>query len=257
MGDIANSFILLTNLLPVIINFLYHRDLAKSTPVSCKLFTYLPTVFTTMSILMLCLASIDRYCSTSRDAHRRQWSSLKVAEISILITLILSFLFPIPDLFFVGIEREHCGYLSINYDKYFTYFMAPVLLTLLPVCILSIFGCLTRRNLRKCIQTPQQTEVQRMNHQLTRMLLMQMVWFLISTITLFGVKLYHTISLNVRKALNQTANEALIGSIGFFIYSSYQCGSFYIYVLASKTYRNELQKIFKRIYGRITRREIE
>ncbi|CAF4533105.1 unnamed protein product [Rotaria sp. Silwood1] len=116
---------------------------------------------------MLCFATVDRYCSTSRDVRRRNWSSLKVAKISILIALMVSFSLPIPDFFYIGIKQEHCGYISIGYDKYFTYFMAPVLLAIFPVSILSIFGFLTRRNLRKCTATAQKTAAQRINHQLS------------------------------------------------------------------------------------------
>ncbi|CAF3644782.1 unnamed protein product [Rotaria sp. Silwood1] len=206
-----------------------------------------------MSILMLCFATVDRYCSTSRDVRRRNWSSLKVTKISILIALIVSFSFPIPDFFYVGIKQGHCGYISIGYDKYFTYFVAPVLLAIFPVSILSIFGFLTRRNLRKCTATAQKTAAQRINHELSRMLLMQIVWFLISTLTLFGVKLYSTIVLNRRQATETTAIESLIQSIAFLFYRSYQSGSFYVYVLTSATYRSGLKKILREIYRRISR----
>jgi hypothetical protein len=255
-GDIANSFTLSTNLLPIVIDVLYDSYLSRSILILCKIWTYLPTVFTTISILMLCLASIDRYCSTSRDVYRRQWSSVKVAKISISVALVASFLLSVPDLIYVGIQKMHCGYMSIGYDKYFTYFMAPVLLTILPTSILSIFACLTRRNIRKCIRTAHQTDAQRMSDQLTRMLFVQIVWFSISTLTLFGVKLYSTIALNVRNGRDKTAIESLIESIAFVIYSTYQCGSFYVYILTSATYRDALMKIFNDLFVRIARRTV-
>ena len=253
-GEIANSLVLLINLVPIIINELYGSNGSGSVLLLCKLWTYMPTVFTTMSISMLCYASVDRYCSTSRNVHRRRWSSYKVAWISILIAVIVSFLLPIPDLFYVVIHERHCGYISEDYDKYFTYFMAPVLLTILPLSILLIFGCLTRQNLRKCHRAKQQTEAQRLNNQLTRMLFIQILWFFISTLTLSGVKLYGTITSNVRKDDKSGTIVSLIETIAFLIYTSYQCGSFYVYYLTSATYRNGIKKIFKRIYEKLTGR---
>jgi len=253
-GDIANSLILLTNLVPSIIDELNGSNGSQTVPVLCKLWSYTPTVFTTISILMLCLASVDRYCSTSRDAHRRKLSSVKVARNSILIAVIVSFLLPIPDLFYSVINEGQCGYISESYDKYISYFLIPVLLTILPLFILSIFGCLTRRNLTICLARKQQTEAQRLNYQLTYMLLIQIIWFILSTLTLSGVKLYDTITVKTRKDLQKGSVKNLIETIAFLIYSSYQCGSFYVYYLTSATYRNGVKKIFKKIYGQLTTR---
>ncbi|CAF2795551.1 unnamed protein product [Rotaria sp. Silwood2] len=103
----------------------------------------MPTVVTILSILMLHLVSVEGYCLTSRNIYQRQWRSVKNARISIIIALLFSSLLSIPDLFCVGITETHCGYISKNYDQYFTYFVAPVLLTQLPLSVLSTFGCVT------------------------------------------------------------------------------------------------------------------
>jgi uncharacterized membrane protein len=253
-GDIANTLILLSNLVPIIVDLLNGTNGSTIFPVLCKLWTYAPAVFTTISILMLCLASVDRYCSTSRDVRRRQWSAVRVARISILIAVTVSFLFPIPDLFYAVIHNGRCYYISENYDKYVTYFMVPVLLTILPLCLLSIFGCLTRKNLKHCLAKAHQTEAQRLNYQLTYMLLMQIIWFIISTLTLTGVNLYDTIKANHRNHGRIGSVKGLIEPIAFMIYSSYQCGNFYVYYLISATYRNGVNKIFKKIYRQLLRR---
>ncbi|CAF4350654.1 unnamed protein product [Rotaria socialis] len=69
-GDITNSFTLLTNLVSIIFDVSHNRYFSRSKLILCKISTYLQTVFTTVSILMLCLASADHYCSTSRDVRR-------------------------------------------------------------------------------------------------------------------------------------------------------------------------------------------
>ncbi|CAM4944946.1 unnamed protein product [Rotaria socialis] len=69
-GDITNSFTLLTNLVPIIFDVSHNRYFSRSKLILCKISTYFQTVFTTVSILMLCLASADHYCSTSRDVRR-------------------------------------------------------------------------------------------------------------------------------------------------------------------------------------------
>ncbi|CAF3285919.1 unnamed protein product [Rotaria socialis] len=98
--------------------------------------------------------------------------------------------------------------------------------------------------------------MQRMNHQFARMLRIQIVWFLIATLTLFEVKLYPTITMNSRKVCDTRQIELLTPTIAFLIYSSYQCVSVYAYMLISATYRSGLKKTLVEIYGRITRRAI-
>jgi len=51
-----------------------------------------------LSIITLCLASIDRYYSTNPNALVQQRSSMKAAKISILIALFASLLLAIPEL---------------------------------------------------------------------------------------------------------------------------------------------------------------
>ena len=78
-----------------------------------------------LSIITLCLASIDRYYSTNPNALVRQRSSMKAAKISILIALFASLLLAIPELLYRGIDYTYgtpiCTKISPVYNLYLTY----------------------------------------------------------------------------------------------------------------------------------------
>jgi hypothetical protein len=150
--EMSNLINLLINLLPRIVGLITGKNGTETYLWWCKLMNYLGDANFTVSIMTLCLASIDRYHSTSRNVQRRQRSSMKIAKISISIAIVVSYLLTSPDTYYWVIDSSYgepmCMILSFVYYYYTNFFLSPVVFTFGPLILLSIFGILTYRNIK-------------------------------------------------------------------------------------------------------------
>ncbi|CAF3936281.1 unnamed protein product, partial [Adineta steineri] len=87
-------------MLPSVVGFFNGKNGTETYVWWCKIMNYSADVGYTLSVLALCLASIDRYHATSRNARLRQRSSMKVATISVSIVTLISLLLSMPDLLY-------------------------------------------------------------------------------------------------------------------------------------------------------------
>ena len=237
----------------------------------CKLMPYLAVAFTMMSIAILCLASIDRYHSTCRSVRQRQWSSMKVAKIAIPLAILGSLIISVPNLIYYYIDNQgsvpFCTETSDIYNNLVNYFVIPVLWCFGPFGILFTFGFLTHRNLKQAQLTAtatsdrsgtlQKTEMQRVDEQLSRMLILQIICFSISTSTWSAVQFYYVITFRWQKSEYAYAMENFITSIAAVIYLHYTSSSFYVYYFSSHNYRKRVKQMLGKILGLRARLAVE
>lgn len=148
--EVSNLISLLIYALPITIDLITGHNGTETYAWWCKLTNYFGNILIALSIITLCLASIDRYHSTSRSVRRRERSSMKVAKISILTAVFVSFLLAIPELLYRNIDNSFgipMCIASSAYYLYLTFFFNPVYI-LLPIILLSVFGFLTYRNIK-------------------------------------------------------------------------------------------------------------
>ena len=261
---VCDSLEILVWIVPYTIQVICGKNGTESFLPWCKLMPYLADTFTMISITTICLASIDRYHSTCRSARKRQWSSIKTAKISILLTVLFSLSLEIPDLIYYYIEDAddvyYCTNIADFYNYYTNFFEIPFLWTCVPFGILLVFGFLTYRNL-KSTQTlarattidhslqPQKTAKQRVDDQLTRMLALQIICFFISTVTWSSMQFYYTITFHWQKSDWRQAMENFITSIAAVIYLLYTSSSFYVYYFSSATYRRRVNRMWGKTFG--------
>ena len=258
IGEITDTVTLLIYLLPAIVGIVYGKNGTESNLAWCKLTNWVSDITNLMSTLMLCLASVDRYLCSSRQIQLRQWSSMKVAKISIVVTVICSLLLVIPDLlhWYIDPDSHQCTYNKI-YLQYASYFLIPIMFSFVPLITLSIFGYKTYRNLRQIHPTQpdggttnasnQQVRRQkRLDNQLSRMLIPQILLFLFQTTTFFAINIYITVTNGYQKSDARLAIENLFQAMIFVFYEAYTCSSFYIYYTQSKTFRTNVKKLLFR-----------
>ncbi|CAF1172980.1 unnamed protein product [Adineta steineri] len=139
-------------MLPSVVGFFNGKNGTETYVWWCKIMNYSADVGYTLSVLALCLASIDRYHATSRNARLRQRSSMKVATISVSIVTLISLLLSMPDLLYWYIDDSFgdpiCIYDSIFYYIYSYYFISIFLYLFVSLSLLIIFGVLTYYNLK-------------------------------------------------------------------------------------------------------------
>jgi hypothetical protein len=236
-------------------------DPSRTNEIWCKLRTSLLFVTAFGSFSCICLTGFDQWMTTSRSVQRRQWSSKKVAYYAILIIFIISFVFVGTPLFImtapVGTPAV-CSYVNLSYADFFSFFFAPIVFGVLPIVIPAIFGILTCRNIRLFLR-----RVSRIEQQLTRMLLLQLMSLSIGSIPYAVYYFYVASTRRMIKSTLRIAEENLYMAITRNFFQVNFVYSFYIFLISSGEIRRICKNLILRFIHRqqiaptITRRTID
>ena len=250
--DVSNIVGILIYNVPTIIQLAYGKNGSESSVIWCRAMNCVGNICLIYGPLTLCLASIDRYLCTSRQASRREWSSMKVARISLIVASLASFALLTPDLIYWNIDHNIQRCIAENlYYQYMSYFVYPVMTCFVPLIILSAFGYKTYRNLRTTIHPTRSTGTDeshksRMDYRWTRMILIQTLVFLVQVGIFCIIYIYNTVTVYTEKSDMRIAVENLVEAFGFIFNNTSGCISFFIYYSQSATYRADVKKMFTR-----------
>ncbi|CAF4155889.1 unnamed protein product, partial [Adineta steineri] len=194
IASIFNIIYLANNLISRIVSTGYGIDLTKTSLSWCKLRVYIGNSVTLISLSCSCLATIDQFFVTSRNANLRRFSNMKLTYRILLIISLISCLHGIPILLFYNISSitKTCINTNAGYAIY-TPIYGTAVLCFIPVIIMIIFGYLTYYNINSIrILTEQQAD-----RQLIRMILSQAISAFI-TFMPYGINIaYSQITLNI------------------------------------------------------------
>ncbi|CAF0873700.1 unnamed protein product [Didymodactylos carnosus] len=216
--------------------------------VYCKLKFYFTLQFSLAAITFVLLAAVSRWLCSCRNARYREWSKIKNIRLSIFITVISCMVTQAPALIYYDILNNKCGSISTAFSFYVSYFLSFIQFAVLPIILPVYFGVRTYKNLRqrtapvvRAITVQHGISIrQRIENQLTTMLLLQ-----ICAATLFSAPyaaqlIYSNITMYVAKDLLRMAQENLFDTIvRLLLYLNNAC-RFYIYFISSR----EIRKIF-------------
>ena len=185
------------------------------------------------------LAGVDRYCVSSRNAHRRQLSNLRCSRLLVGFTTVLVFalyshvfgLFVIEQLKNGQSCYAQAGGYRIFYD--FFYFAT---FSFTPPIVMSIVGLATLHNVRQTHARIGTTEVnnqtsgqlKKRDRQLVKMLLVQVVVTVSLTSPLAVQKLYSTFTQNLVKDSYSVAVESLVTHVVRVLAFTNSAASFYM-----------------------------
>ena len=113
----------------------------------CKIRQYIFDVITCLSRHFLCLISIDRWMVTSSHVWLRQKSSPRIAFWLIITGILFWSIFNIHSLIQFNIIFNACTASSAS-TYFFFYSMYTIVISTLPMVIMTVFSALTLRNLR-------------------------------------------------------------------------------------------------------------
>ena len=113
----------------------------------CKIRQYIFDLITCLSRHFLCLISIDRWMVTSSDAWLRRKSSPRIARWLIITGILFWSIFNIHSLIQLNINFNVCTASSAS-TYFFFYSMYTIMISVLPMVIMTVFSALTLRNLR-------------------------------------------------------------------------------------------------------------
>ncbi|CAF1108234.1 unnamed protein product [Adineta ricciae] len=156
---------------------------------------------------------------------------MKIAIISIVSSSFLSIFPPLPDIIYYRINQQYSICFADSFLYYYYYytvcFIGLFLQTFVPFSILSSFGWLTYRNLKRInVQHHQVTVFTRQQHinaYLIRILIFQILCYLLSAFSVFPYNLHATITLSWQKTPLQRATENVVSSFVYTVGFTHTC----------------------------------
>jgi hypothetical protein len=180
----------LIHLLPVI----YGTDPANSVLFWCKFRSIIIALCTLIAFSAICFCAFDQYLSTNYQVNLRQMSTIKLAQRLTFTAICISILQSIPIGVFTQIRASVCTIFDPKMAQYISYVYYPVLSGILPISISSIFTILAYRNVRRIISRRIPVVRRRLDRQLTAMVLMRVIIFVILTLPYTINRMYTYIS---------------------------------------------------------------
>ncbi len=243
----------------------YDIDPSASSIVFCRFRYYIALLLACLESSYIILASIDRTLITSSNARIRKFSRRRLITVSIISIAVFWMVFHIHALILTEILQFGpnyfvCYYQPGAYTTFMTYY-ALVINGVLPPVLMAIFGFWTVKNVRAVrrakphsramnaavIVVGRQYTLQSKDHQLIRMLLVDIVTFVICKCPSSFFAMYQQITQYVEKSAEQQSIEQSILMLTFFWYYIENAISCYTNILVSKTFRTELKGILLNI----------
>jgi hypothetical protein len=244
-SSLANLIVIIYPLLTRIMFDGYRYHVTKANLfILCKLRFYTLHTFDLISLTCICMATFDRYLISSRKVRLRELSTRRQRTKLIILFIILFIgLHSVPIGIYYDISNTgQCTILSLTYLYYYLYIVQIFLHGIIPIIVLSIFGILTFKQLKKI--NPRH----RHHHgnissdkQLSRMLLLMSIAIILSSIPYCIEQ-----SLNVmfiRNARLKPSYFYLYHVISHILYYTNPVSSFYVYYISTPNFRIQVQKI--------------
>jgi hypothetical protein len=192
---LVSSFIDLVSILiglPTRILAGWELDPTRTNGAICKFRAFIVFSTRTMATWLITLATIDRWLLSSVDIHRRQMSTLKNAQFSIILTVILSSIFYIHMFFCYDANLTDSPlqcYGKTQECRFATDMIYALITNAIPLVLMSVFGLMTISNVhhvhvrvQHATSLPISTssklkdlKYRKIDHQLFRMLLVQVL----------------------------------------------------------------------------------
>ncbi|CAF1638785.1 unnamed protein product [Adineta ricciae] len=255
--SITNLISLTFGILPNYLINVYGIDILTTTMFFCRFRFFTVHCSLAISSWSIVLAGIDRFCISSRQVRRRQFSTLKHTQVATVILIIICCIIYSHVLILFTIEQTstgrtcyaQSGSYRVFYDFFFfaTYsFTPPILMVLLGLGTLrnilqarsSIKPQETNATARASIQ--QNVHVQKKDRQYLKMLLVQLVFTVTLTLPIAIQKLYTTFTEYQVKSSSRIEIENFLADFVRTLTQINSGLSFFLYTLSSTAFRREL-----------------
>jgi len=196
-------------------------DVIGSNLILCRLRYMILHPCSTLSSWFLVLASIDRFCISSRNIRLRNFISLIIARRSVVIATCICFLLYSHVIGLFEIEQLKSGpycYARVGSYRVFYDFLFFSSFSFLPPILMMIIGLATVRNIRLArvrvvVTNATAGQLNRKDRQLILMLLVQLIATTVCTLPHAILKLYSTFTVNDIKTPYRSAIENLMTQI--------------------------------------------
>ncbi|CAF0882208.1 unnamed protein product [Adineta steineri] len=253
----------------ILINFIillrilntFNIDPTQTSLIICKIRMYIAQAAGVLIRIFIVLACIDRWAMTSRVVKRRAFTNMKIPKILIPSVIIAYCLITMHVPFYQDIVNHRCIITSTNYTTFYNIFNAFISGLVIPMLMI-IFSLLTVRNVRHLQQRvharvqilvttnvneqtvqPQAINKKSYDYQLSFMILIQECVYIISNLPFVVYSFYIAITSSWSKPILQTTIETFSMNIIYALLYLNFSSTFYIYTIASHTFRKDLKQL--------------
>jgi hypothetical protein len=237
----------------------YYGDETIRAIILCKLHAYTINVLGQITKTLLVLACIDRFLITNARASFRAFSTIKRAKYLIFFSIIFWSLLNIYVPIVTTVANGQCGIFGI-YSTIYTVSII-IFVGLIPPIILGIFGYLAYHNMRQRRVRIQPVvhntniSIQQRDHNLLLIVMSEVFFYVVTTILYPLILLEMMISRYIipNKSVPYLQIESFISSIAYLLLFINSAVPFYIYLIASKSFRRDFKQLIINIYRKLTR----
>ncbi|CAF4060046.1 unnamed protein product [Rotaria magnacalcarata] len=213
-----------------------------------------------MSHIIMCFGAIDQFMSTSLNESRQRFN-LKSIQRLIIIVIVIYILYGIP--FFIyydaiplsGTNATACLPKDSGglFSKYVVYIGLPIFGGFLPVTIMSTFGFLTFRNVRRMARKNIPISRLRLDQQLTAMILIKILNFFVTVVPFLVVYIVrYIVSSHTNDTIIQKQFQLVNRVFTMLFYVNY-ADNFYIFVASSGRFRRQLKYVLINVHFKLWR----
>ena len=236
----------------------YQINLLNSSIFLCKFYFYTAFLSSTIYPSTLILASVDRLLISSQNVDTRLYSSKRLAYFLISISTAIWMIYFLHLIIMTNIQQFGYGFvqcyydLSANYLQFVSYSSAVINGSFsVAMIILSIVASKNVRQIRARPRNQRQQQLRSMNKkdfQLLQCLYIQDILYIVFSLFISTVMVYNAASSNNQ----QTPIQNMLTNIGTMLIHVPFCSSFFIFVSASKNFRQEVKRIILKFIGKNT-----
>lgn len=219
-----------------------HSNPLKNNLFLCRFQFYLRHAFNQLMRTFFVIACADRYACSSKQAKIRAFSRDIVAVRAIPAVVLFWLLIAIFPTMLRTLHDGKCDARSGAYDIIYTIYIL-ITLGIFPLVTLSIFGVLMMRNLKQL----RGENLRKRDQDMMRMLLIELIIYIITTIPNTVMHIYKSAAANVEKSKERELIETFVIYIArvFLLYMS-NTFSFWIYLSTSQSFRLEVRTMLIR-----------
>jgi hypothetical protein len=225
----------------------YQHNVTTSSLLACKLVIYFHQTSIPLSAYFIVLASIDRYCASSTNAHLRKFSNVKVTRWSILVVIILIMLFHMNTAILIDLRATDTFECHIRADTLYKQVYSIMQIAFYAIVapgLMALFGIMTIYNTKRVHVIPTaMSRHRRTENQLAGMLFLQVGTYIVLTIPA-SVAYLILVFPNTIQTTSAFYFARMTSQI--FLYFSFAT-SFFLYLVSARTYRQELIQLVYRI----------
>ena len=225
----------------------------------CKLMLYVSFVTSTLIPTVLILASVDRLLISSQNIDTRLYSSRRLAYLLIGISTLFWILFNIHTLIKVNIYQLGPSFFICYYELspfYLNFVNYSLTVFNCVFCVLMIIlSIVSLKNVRHICAIPRQQRkdvrtMTKRDFQLLRCLFVQDVVYISVSISSSFYAVYKMSTREYERTALQIAILDFLENIFNFIYFTFYCSSFFIFIFVSKAFRQEMKQLICKMVGK-------